>query len=417
MWGKNHDLVPTDLIVKISKLHRGGTFKAISNLHKHKLVYHEAKIYDGYRLTYLGYDFLCLKAMSMREKVVSVGSKIGVGKESDVYACAGPNDEALVLKLARLGRISFRSIKTKRDYLVKRKAASWLYMSRLAAYREYSYMKILSEHGLPIPKPLDWSRHGVLMERVDGVNLAAIGELDSPAAMYSVLMDLILQFGSFGLIHCDFNEFNLMVSPEGKVTVIDFPQMVSVSHANAQWYFERDVQCIVTFFLRRFKFESDERARWEDVRPGGVRLDVLVKASGVNSAVGMPSQQSQDGEEGEEEADDALDQEVPEEEAGKADEPETTKEEAEGNDNNAPQVAIPVDNEEDEKAAEEQRGREERPQEQSSEERIRANVRKEIRKGRDKKVFKSSKRQGKRETQRQGMRTVKSETSGGGPAW
>jgi RIO kinase 2 len=41
---KNHDLVPTDLIVKIGKLHRGGTFKAISNLHKHKLIYHEAKI-------------------------------------------------------------------------------------------------------------------------------------------------------------------------------------------------------------------------------------------------------------------------------------------------------------------------------------------------------------------------------------
>ena len=53
VFSQNHDLVPTDLIVKIGRLHRGGTFKAISNLHKHKLIYHENKIYDGYRLKYL----------------------------------------------------------------------------------------------------------------------------------------------------------------------------------------------------------------------------------------------------------------------------------------------------------------------------------------------------------------------------
>jgi len=42
----------------------------------------------------------------------------------------------------RLGRISFRAIKTKRDYLGKRKSASWLYMSRLAAQKEFAFMKV-----------------------------------------------------------------------------------------------------------------------------------------------------------------------------------------------------------------------------------------------------------------------------------
>jgi RIO-like serine/threonine protein kinase len=77
-------------------------------------------------------------------------------------------------------------------------------------------------------------------------------------------------------------EFNLMVRPEdGKITVIDFPQMVSVSHENAQWYFERDVECIVTFFKRRFQFESNKRAEWGQVKPGSVRLDVLVKVMAI----------------------------------------------------------------------------------------------------------------------------------------
>ena len=41
-----------------------------------------------------------------------------------------------------LGRISFRAIKTKRDYLGKRKSASWMYMSRLAAQKEFAFMKV-----------------------------------------------------------------------------------------------------------------------------------------------------------------------------------------------------------------------------------------------------------------------------------
>ena len=42
----------------------------------------------------------------------------------------------------RLGRISFRAIKAKRDYMGKRKSASWMYMSRLAAEKEYAFMKV-----------------------------------------------------------------------------------------------------------------------------------------------------------------------------------------------------------------------------------------------------------------------------------
>lgn len=37
---------------------------------------------DGYRLTYGGYDFLAMRAMSKRDSVYSVGNQIGVGKES-----------------------------------------------------------------------------------------------------------------------------------------------------------------------------------------------------------------------------------------------------------------------------------------------------------------------------------------------
>jgi RIO-like serine/threonine protein kinase len=37
---------------------------------------------DGYRLTYMGYDYLALKALCARGAIAGVGSQIGVGKES-----------------------------------------------------------------------------------------------------------------------------------------------------------------------------------------------------------------------------------------------------------------------------------------------------------------------------------------------
>lgn len=37
---------------------------------------------DGYKLTYGGYDYLAMRAMSKRDSMHSVGNQIGVGKES-----------------------------------------------------------------------------------------------------------------------------------------------------------------------------------------------------------------------------------------------------------------------------------------------------------------------------------------------
>ncbi|KAJ7631013.1 RIO1 family-domain-containing protein [Roridomyces roridus] len=288
MGSKNHEVVPTVLIAQISGLRNGGVNKLIGSLAKRNLV---AKVqnskYDGYRLTYGGYDFLAMRAMSKRDTMHSVGNQIGVGKESDIYIVADTEGQEMVLKLHRLGRISFRAIKEKRDYLGKRKSASWMYMSRLAAQKEWAFMKVLHEHGFPVPRPIDQARHCILMEFIDAYPLRQIAEVPSPGKLYSTLMDLIVRFAHAGLIHGDFNEFNILIRRESGVPiVIDFPQMVSTSHENAEWYFNRDVECIRTFFRRTFRYESALYPRFKStlsedgVATGEFRLDVMVAASG-----------------------------------------------------------------------------------------------------------------------------------------
>lgn len=123
---------------------------------------------DGYRLTNAGYDYLALKVLACRGVLSSFGNQIGVGKESNIYVVANENHEPLCLKLHRLGRTCFRKIKDKRDYHKHRKSMSWLYLSRVSATREFAYMKALHDRGFPIPKPIDFNRHCVVMELVEG---------------------------------------------------------------------------------------------------------------------------------------------------------------------------------------------------------------------------------------------------------
>ncbi|THC97879.1 hypothetical protein EYZ11_002630 [Aspergillus tanneri] len=290
---RNHEVVPTPLIAQISGLRGGsGVNRAISNLAKANLI---AKVknakYDGYRLTYGGLDYLALNAHQKQKCIYSVGNQIGVGKESDIIVVANHDGTQHILKIHRLGR-------------------SWMYMSRLAAMKEYAFMKALRENGFSVPQPIAQNRHTIVMSLIDAFPLRQIARVPKPAQLYSELMDMILQLARFGLIHGDFNEFNLLIKEEevpdakGKSpadadeddsenirltpVLIDFPQMVSIDHVNAEMYFDRDVDCIKRFFKRKFHFVSDEPgpffsdAEKQLLQNPGKRLDVEVEASGFS---------------------------------------------------------------------------------------------------------------------------------------
>ncbi len=279
--------------------------------------------------------------------VYSVGNQIGVGKESDIFVVAAPSGTQLVLKIHRLGRVSFRTVKANRDYLRNRNTGSWMYLSRLAAAKEFTFMKALKEHRFPVPQPIAQNRHTVLMELIDAFPLRQISSVPDPAGLYEELIALILRLASFGLIHGDFNEFNILIKeepveelvrkdaseemsskdaneeesspppPQIKLVpiLIDFPQMVSIDHANAEMYFDRDVQCIKRYFERRYRFTSNEPGPFfkdalsQAKKAQCNRLDVEAQASGFSKKMlkefeaymGEAMKGNEEGEEGDEE--------------------------------------------------------------------------------------------------------------------
>ncbi|GKT85674.1 serine/threonine-protein kinase RIO2 [Colletotrichum tofieldiae] len=301
---KNHELVPTPLIEKLSRLRGGasGVHRSISNLAKVGLIakVKEAK-YDGYRLTYGGLDYLAMHTYSTRKEVYSVGSRVGVGKESDIVMVADDRGMQCILKIHRLGRISFRTVKSNRDYLKNKQSGSWMYLSRLAAMKEYAFMKALKEEGFPVPQPIAQNRHTIVMSFIDSFPLRQISSIPDPAALYAELIDLILRLAKHGLIHGDFNEFNILIKEETSITktdegeeetitlipvVIDFPQMISMDHQNAEMYFDRDVNCIKRFFEKRFHFTGTAPGPfYKDAKKlvgkaGAKRIDATLEASG-----------------------------------------------------------------------------------------------------------------------------------------
>lgn len=282
MGMKNHELVPGPLVNSIATLRFGGCGKLLVDLTKHKLLaYERGKRYDGYRLTYAGYDHLALNALTHRDVVGGVGNQIGVGKESDVYICEAPDQEQhYAIKFHRLGRVCFRKVSEKRDFYTKSKnKTSWIYLSRKAAQREFEFLRFMHCKGMPVPKPIDCNRHLVVMELINGriLNHYTLDSFnpekrdEQVAMLYKNLMDLIFRFANEArVVHGDFNEFNILIkhdeeNDELEPVIIDLPQMIGVDHELAPDQFDRDVNCIVDFFNKRFHYESDYVPKWTDI--------------------------------------------------------------------------------------------------------------------------------------------------------
>eukprot|EP00958_Prasinococcus_capsulatus_P004115 scaffold382_cov380-Prasinococcus_capsulatus_cf.AAC.29 len=303
-----------------------------------------------------------MNTLAKRGRICGIGAQIGVGKESDIFEVVDEEGNVLALKLHRLGRTSFRAVKSKRDYLKHRKSFNWLYLSRLAALKEYAFMKALGDHGFPVPQAIDQNRHCVLMTFVPGYTLYAVRELTNAHEVCLKCLQLVCRLAAHGLIHCDFNEFNLMVADkllvangededdaeeaendgeDGRtrefegfdgddvngtlVTLIDFPQMVSTSHPNAEEMFDRDVNCLVHWFAKQYgvQLSPDEIPHLGDIVQGEVSLDHELRASGFTSEqdkalLAQIQQEAQDGESDGESEEDEDDDGEREEEDGEA---------------------------------------------------------------------------------------------------
>lgn len=254
---KFYEWVPIDEIASFTNFELKEVNYLLSSLAKNKLVHRNIKTYEGYRIYFEAYDLLALNTFVKRGSVNALGDEIGVGKESVVYdATGGIIDRRVVIKFHREGKMSFKKVRVKREHTGERKHLSWLYASRLGAKREYDALKTLYP-GVSVPEPIDYNRHAIVMSVAKGGELAHT-KIDEPDWYLDEILSQIRKAYRLGIIHGDLSEFNIFVNPEG-CEIIDWPQYITTSHANAAELLYRDIDNVLSFFNRKYRIKRDIR--------------------------------------------------------------------------------------------------------------------------------------------------------------
>jgi RIO kinase 1 len=221
-------------------------------------------------------------------QIVDVLRQVKGGKEATVYCCKAHPSTGLDLVAAKVYRPRiFRNFKNDSEYWSSRlmldgegkamrdkryakavqqgtrfgqeaRFASWL-------YHEFSSLTLLHAAGAAVPKPIAHDDNAILMEYFGEEATAAptlsqvsLSREEAPA-LFEFLMrnvELMLQHDR---IHGDLSAYNVLYW-EGKVTIIDFPQVIDAyQNQNAYRFLRRDVERLCQYFTRHGVRSDPER--------------------------------------------------------------------------------------------------------------------------------------------------------------
>ncbi|MCS7124010.1 MAG: serine/threonine protein kinase [Candidatus Bathyarchaeota archaeon] len=249
-----HEYVPKEVIVKYSKFTMEEATFRLEKLHKLRLISQTKQPYLGYTLNYAGYDCLVINAFVKAGILEAFGKPLGVGKEADVYDALTPSGERIAIKFHRLGRISFRQTRRKRNWT--REDVNWLLRSRKAAEKEYEALMLVYPKGVAVPKPISQNRHAIAMNAIEGAELAQYHEIPNPRrVLLEILGNIRKAYLKAGVIHADLSEYNIILKPDTHILIIDWPQYVTKEHPNAQQLLKRDIENIIAYFKRKHLLE------------------------------------------------------------------------------------------------------------------------------------------------------------------
>ncbi len=201
-----------------------------------------------------------------------------VGKEANVYACAGGDAsdyELIAAKLYRprmfrhlrndaaykIGRLTHnregkkirknsgveRAMKKKSTFGQSLEFSNWI-------GHEYRMQKMLWDAGADVPEPVAHTGNAILMAFLGDQTIPAATlndvRLDPAEAqpLFNKIIENMHLMLSLDYVHGDLSAYNILYW-QADVSIIDFPQMVNATvNPNAEEFLQRDVQRIVDYF-------------------------------------------------------------------------------------------------------------------------------------------------------------------------
>lgn len=163
---------------------------------------------------------------------------------------AKPNDHRLM-----------RALNKKTDFGMQAEHTSWLMY-------EFTTLQTLYAAGAAVPQPYSASENSILMGYCGDEDGAApaLSEITIDAEEAKALFDEVLHnveiMLKHGVVHGDLSAYNILYW-EGRITLIDFPQVVSTrGNSRARSIFQRDIVRVCEYFAARgVDSDPDEIAR------------------------------------------------------------------------------------------------------------------------------------------------------------
>lgn len=182
----------------------------------------------------------------------SLDYPISTGKEANVFHAMSPGAQAICVKIYRINTATFHDILPyimgdPRFQGLKRDKRSLVHAW---AQKEYRNLGRMLEAGARVPEPLACQGNVLLMEFVGSAEHPGRllkdeppqSERDAKRIHDRLLADYVKIVRAAGLVHADFSEFNVLLSPERDPVIIDCGQAVLTTHPMADEFIRRDAQ-------------------------------------------------------------------------------------------------------------------------------------------------------------------------------
>ena len=189
--------------------------------------------------------------------IEAFGGPVSTGKEASVFEALGGEGVDVAVKIYRIQASDFRRM---REYLEGDPRFEGIGSDKSEVViawtrKEFANLKRARVAGVRVPEPIAVQRNVLVMEFLgvvgDRAKRLAEVRVENPGTAYEVVAEYARRLYRAGLVHGDLSEYNVVVTPEGELCVIDLGQAVTVHHPNAHEFLRRDCRNVASFFARQ----------------------------------------------------------------------------------------------------------------------------------------------------------------------